>query len=243
MLKKVSIVIPIYNESAYITRCLENVIHVNLPNFEKEIIVVNDGSTDDTLHLIKKFNNENTQIKIISFRINQGKGKALRKGIQAATGEFVIIQDSDLEYDPSDYHAILSAFESKEINIVYGSRILGAKIYHNYSANIFFLMGGILLTKTVNMIFGTKLTDQPTCYKSWRNALSKNLLKYCQSNGFEYEIEMTAFFSKTNKIKEVPIHYYPRTISHGKKIRLIDFIKSILMVFRCKLMKQGTFTD
>lgn len=242
MSKKASIVIPIYNESAYIIRCLENVTQVNLPNFEKEIIVINDGSTDDTLHLIEKFNQENTKIRIISFQTNQGKGKALKKGIQAATGEFVIIQDSDLEYDPSDYLAILSEFGNKEINVVYGSRILGAKIYHNYSANIFFLMGGILLTKIVNLIFGTKLTDQPTCYKSWRNILSKNLLKYCRSNGFEFEVEMTAFFSQKNKIKEVPIHYYPRSVSHGKKIRLIDFIKSILMVFRCKFIKQNTST-
>lgn len=238
MSKKLSIVIPIYDESAYIIRCLENVTQVNLPNFEKEIIVMNDGSTDDTLDLIEKFNQKNTKIKIISLEINQGKGEALKKGIQAATGEFVIIQDGDLEYDPSDYLAILSEFGNKETNVVYGSRILGAKIYHNYSANIFFLTGGILLTKTINCIFGTKLTDQPTGYKSWRNTLSKNLLKYCQSSGFEFEVEMTAFFSRINKIKEVPIHYYPRTVSHGKKIRFIDFVKSILMVFRCKFIKR-----
>lgn len=242
MSKKLSIVIPVYNESAYIIRCLKNVIQVNLHNFEKEIIVINDGSTDDTLNLIEKFNQENTKIKIITLPISQGKGEALKKGIQAATGEFVIVQDGDLEYDPSDYLAILSKFENKATNVVYGSRILGAKIYHNYSANIFFLIGGLLLTKTVNIIFGTKLTDQPTGYKSWRNILSKNLLKYCQSNGFEYEVEMTVFFSQKNKIKEVPIHYYPRSVSHGKKIRLIDFIKSILMVFRCRFIKLNTFS-
>ena len=234
MAKKVSIVIPIFNESVYIIRCLQNVIQVSLPKFEKEIIVVDDGSTDDTLNLIKKLNEEDVSIKIVSLPVNQGKGEALRKGIKIATGDFVIIQDGDLEYDPSDYLTILSEFDNKSINVVYGSRILGAKIYHNYSANTLFLIGGILLTKTMNILFQTKLSDQPTCYKSWRNSLSSNLLEYCKSKGFEYEVEMTAYFSKLNKIKEVPIHYYPRTVSHGKKITFLDFIKSILMAIRCR---------
>lgn len=242
MLNKLSIIIPVYNESVYIIRCLENVSQAKIANWVKEIIVINDGSTDNTLDLLEEFNREHTKIKIITSQINQGKGAALKKGISEAVGEVVIIQDADLEYDPSDYTAILSEFENKETNVVYGSRILGAKIYHNYSASLFFLLGGIMLSKTINMMFGVKLTDQPTCYKSWRNTFSKNLLKYCQSHGFEFEVEMTAFFSRITKIKEVPIHYYPRTVSHGKKIRVIDFIKSVLMVFRCKFIKRNIFS-
>lgn len=243
MSKKLSIVISVYNESVYITRCLENVSQAKISNWEKEIIVINDGSTDNTLDLVEKFNRENTKINIISSPINQGKGRSIKKGIREATGEIVIIQDADLEYDPSDYIMILSEFENKNTNVVYGSRILGAKIYHNYNVNTFFLIGGIILTKTINMMFGTKLTDQATCYKSWRNTLSENLIKYCLSNGFEFEVEMTAFFSQKNKIKEVPIHYYPRTVGHGKKIRLIDFIKSILMAFRWKFIRGNDFTS
>ncbi len=234
MLKKLSVIIPVYNEETYIVRCLENIIHTKIPDWKKEIIVVNDGSTDKTLHLLQQFNSANSKIKIISSSKNSGKGNALKKGIRAAHGDILIIQDADLEYDPNDYLIILNKFSRKNINVVYGSRILGAQIYHNYSSNIFFLWGGLTLTKVVNLLLGTKLTDQPTCYKSWRKSLSPDLLHFCRSNGFEFEIEMTAFFAGRNKIQEVPIRYYPRTISHGKKIKLSDFLKSVLMAFRCK---------
>lgn len=233
-IKKLSIIIPVYNEAVYINRCLENIINVKIPNWEKEIILINDGSTDNTFTLLRKFRQENSNVKIINLIKNLGKGAALRQGIPKATGEILIVQDADLEYDPLDYLMILAEFEKKNTNVVYGSRNLGTKIYHNYSANIFFLWGGILLTKLINILFGTTLTDQPTGYKSWRNFLSTKLIKECQSNGFEFEVEMTVFFAKTNKIHEVPIRYYPRTVSHGKKIGFEDFVKSILMAFRCK---------
>lgn len=234
MPKKLSIVIPVFNESAYIVRCLENVEQVEIPNWAKEIVIINDGSSDNSLQLIKQFASQKNNIKIVTSQKKQGKGAALKKGIALATGEIVIIQDADLEYDPEDFKPILRQFENKNIEVVYGSRILGAKIYHNYSASIFFLVGGIVLTKLINLLFSTNLTDQPTCYKSWRNHLSKELLKYCRKPGFEFEVEMTAFFSKKGDIKEVPIHYYPRTINHGKKIRLTDFFRSIATAFRCK---------
>ncbi len=234
MTKKLSIIIPVYNECVYITRCLENVEQVEIPNWTKEIIIVNDGSTDNSLQLIKKFASKKNNIKIVSSQKRQGKGAALKKGITLATGDIIIIQDADLEYDPEDFKPILTQFQNKNIDVVYGSRILGAKIFRNYSASIFFLTGGIILTKLINLLFSTNLTDQPTCYKSWRNHLSKELLKYCRLPGFEFEVEMTAFFSKNGKIKEVPIRYYPRTINHGKKIRLTDFFRSAATAFGCK---------
>lgn len=237
MKKKLSIIIPVYNESVYIIRSLENVINVPILNYEKEIIVVNDGSTDNTFELLKKFNHIHKKITIISYSKNIGKGGALKKGIEKATGDIVIIQDADLEYDPDDYLLILKEFENKEVNVVYGSRILGAKLYHNFNASFIFYLGGITLTKWINLLLGTKITDQPTCYKSWRSSLSRDLLLYCKSNGFEFEVEMTAFFSKKNTIVEVPIHYYPRTVEHGKKIGLNDGISSLLMILRCKLRR------
>lgn len=241
MSNKLSIIIPVYNEETYIARSLENVVNAKIPGWEKEIIAVNDGSTDNTLNLLKRFSQNNSKLVIISYSNRLGKGAALKKGIAQATGDFVIIQDADLEYDPNDYLAILSRYENEDVNIVYGSRILGAKIFHNYNANFLFYLGGITLTKIFNYFFDTKLTDLPTCYKSWRNNLSDELLKYCRTDGFEFEVELTVFLAKKSKIIEVPIHYYPRTVSHGKKIRLIDFFKSVLTVFLCRWKKQYGF--
>jgi len=237
MPKKLSIIIPVYNESKFILRCLEDVSALEIPNYIKEIIVVNDGSTDNSFELIKKFSDENKNIKLITLSKNLGKGAALKKAIGQTTGEIVIIQDADLEYDPKDILQILKKYENKNCNVVYGSRILGSQVFNNKNAGMFFFFGGITLTKLINILFGTELTDQPTCYKSWRNFLSKDLIKYCRSNGFEFEVEMTAFFSKSNNIEEVPIHYYPRSVKNGKKITLKDFIVSAFTAFRCKFLE------
>ncbi len=235
--KILSIIIPAYNESTYIVRCLQNVIQTNLPGWKKEIIIIDDGSTDDTLSIVKQFSKETHKLTVLENVTNQGKGASVRNGIKASSGDIVIIQDADLEYDPSDYSSIINSFTDSSVMVVYGSRVEGAKIYHNYDANVFFLWGGLLLTKIVNMAFGTKITDQATCYKAWRGSLSKDLIEYCRSSGFEFEIEMTAFFAKKRMIYEVPIHYYPRSVAHGKKIRASDFFKSIYMIFLCASKK------
>jgi len=237
MPKKLSIIIPVYNESKSVLRCLQNISSLYIPNYLKEIIVVDDGSTDNSLYLIEQFKTSNKYTKIISLPKNSGKGYAVKEGIRHATGDIMIIQDSDLEYDPHDILLILKKYENKNCNVVYGSRILGSKIYGNKNAGMIFYIGGVTLTKLMNLLFGTNLTDQPTCYKSWKHTLSKDLIKYCQSNGFEFEIEMTAFFAKENVIEEVPINYYPRSVENGKKITLTDFILSVLTAFRCKLLK------
>lgn len=239
-MKTLSIIIPVYNESTYITRSLENVFGVTLPNnWKKQVIVVDDGSTDNTLQLLKEFNAKHFSIVILSNNTNVGKGAALQKGIPYATGDVVIIQDADLEYDPNDYLSVLSQYDNVSTKVVYGSRILGAKQFHNYNAGQLFYLGGITLTKITNLLLKTHLTDQPTCYKSWRTTLSKDLLHYCKADGFEFEIEMTAFFSKNHRIKEVPIHYYPRSMQHGKKINALDFFKSLFMLFRCKFFRKS----
>ncbi|KKP86903.1 MAG: Glycosyl transferase, family 2 [Candidatus Roizmanbacteria bacterium GW2011_GWA2_35_8] len=237
MKNKLSIIIPVYNEEVYIHRCLENIIKQNLDLWEKEIIIVNDGSTDNTLKSLKQIKLKKINLKIFNLASNRGKGAAIKKGIAESTGDILLIQDADLEYDPEDYTVILEKYKDPKVEVVYGSRILGAKIYHNYSANVIFLWGGLLLTRIVNWLFALKLTDQPTGYKSWRKKFNKELTNECKSKGFEYEIEMTALFSRRSKIHEVPIRYYPRTVSHGKKIRLIDFIKSLIVAIRCRLFK------
>jgi dolichol-phosphate mannosyltransferase len=231
---RLSILIPVYNEAAFVQRCLENIVNEDLGTWKKEIIVVNDGSTDETLAILKKFQKNVFPIKIMSSSSNKGKGAAIKRAAGQATGEILIIQDADLEYDPNDYHAILSEYTNPAIAVVYGSRILGAKLYTNYSSHPLFYVGGLLLTRYINFLFGTTLTDQPTCYKSWRAELTAELLENCPSNGFEFEIEMTAHFSRKGRIVEVPIHYYPRALSHGKKIRLKDFVLSVLAALRCR---------
>lgn len=230
--KILSIIIPVYNESAYIARCLENVINTKLLGWEKEIIVVNDGSNDSTLKILKSLQSK-YQIILFSHDSNRGKGASVKTGLRRSTGNVVIIQDADLEYDPNDYIAILQKYSDGSTKAVYGSRITGAKIYHNYSANAIFYLGGITLTKLTNIFFRTNLTDQPTGYKSWSNDNIEELIENCPGDGFEFEIELTYFLAQKTTIQEVPIHYYPRTVSHGKKINVFDFMKSFGAILRC----------
>lgn len=238
-MNKLSILVAAYNEDAFVERCLENVVNEQLNNWEKEIIVINDGSTDNTQNIIENFKKNIHSIKIISLSKNTGKGNAIKKAMEIATGNILLIQDADLEYDPSDFKPILKKFENKETQVVYGSRILGEKFYTNRTSSVIFYLGGKLLSAFVNLLFNTKITDQATCYKAWRSNFSKDLIKNCPSNGFEFEIEMTAFFAKNKlKIEEVPIHYYPRTISFGKKINVKDFVKSVFIGFKCYFLNK-----
>lgn len=231
-----SIIVPIYNESSYIFRCLENVVGENIPECNKEIIVVDDGSTDNSCAIIRDFIKNHPDVRLYTHQKNLGKGAAIKTAMKYARGQILIIQDADLEYDPQDYHTILKIYKNKDAGVVYGSRILGSKIYHNYNASYLFFIGGLFLTKIMNFLFKLRLTDQPTGYKSWRSCYSLGLLDYCQSNGFEFEIEMTAYFSRMTTIWEVPIRYYPRSVSFGKKITLADFITSVLTAIKCRIL-------
>ena len=228
---RLSILIPVFNEAPFVARAVENVINEDIGRVKKEIIIVDDGSSDNTPKILKELKKTFPELIILSNKTNQGKGAAIKKAARVATGDILIIQDADLEYDPNDYNPLLKAYSHNQVNVVYGSRILGAKIYNNYNSHILFYWGGRLLTQWVNLLFKTQLTDQPTCYKSWRSELTKDLLKHCPSNGFEFEIEMTAHFAKNQEIAEVPIHYYPRVMSHGKKIRPSDFVRSVFVAF------------
>lgn len=231
---KLSIFIPVYNESTYVHRLLENVFQEDISPWEKEVIIVNDGSTDDTLKQIRKFQTEYPALTVITTK-NQGKGGAVNEAARRATGDVLLIQDADLEYDPADYHIILKEYQHPKRSVVYGSRTLGAKRYTSYHSHVLFYIGGILLTQLMNVLFGTKLTDQSTCYKSWRRELTAGLLEMCPTNGFAFEVEITAFFAKQTKITAVPIRYYPRALHHGKKIRFQDFVSSVATAIRCRL--------
>jgi glycosyltransferase involved in cell wall biosynthesis len=220
--KKISILIPVFNEEKTIDLILEKVLN-QTKNWEKEIIVINDGSTDRTLEKLQRFSNE---ISIISYDKNQGKGAALKKGLEKATGDIVIIQDADLEYDPKDYPKLLQPILKGEIKIVYGSRNLGTRrfIYARY------FWGGVFLTKLVNFLYKTKLTDINTGYKVFETKTLKEL--NIETPGFEVCEELTIKVLKRKiKIVEVPIFYKPRSFKEGKKIKWLDAFKAIWTIF------------
>ncbi len=237
MSKLLSIIVPVYNEEVFVVESLKRLVHTNIPGWEKEIIVVDDGSTDKSHEEVKKFIRDNPLCSIILLRHsqNKGKGSAIKTAIKKATGNILVIQDADLEYDPVDISSLLDKYTDTTISAVYGSRIKGARIYHSYTAGPLFYFGGITLTFMTNQILKTKLTDQPTCYKSWRSNLNNALVKFSKKNGFEFEIEMTALFARNGRIEETPIHYYPRSTREGKKINFLDFLKSAITLFECAL--------
>jgi glycosyltransferase involved in cell wall biosynthesis len=215
MVKKVSIVIPVFNEQATIEKIFRRVISSTTPGYEKEIIIVDDGSNDRTKIIL-----ENLKLQFdfvfLNHHKNLGKGAAIRTALGVVTGEVVIIQDADLEYDPFDLLNLLSAF-CQGFPIIYGSRNL-ARTERGY---LLYLLGGKLLTIFFNTLFNTQLTDINTGYKLFRSDILKSL--NLQSNGFEFCEEVTAKVIKSGYfIKEIPINYRPRTFAEGKKIRPKD---------------------
>ncbi|MBA2859152.1 glycosyltransferase involved in cell wall biosynthesis [Methanococcus maripaludis] len=231
---RLSIIIPAYNEEKTILKTLEEVVAVKLP-IDKEIVIVNDGSTDKTATIIensiKKF--PESDIKFISKK-NGGKGSALKEGIRSSKGEIIIIQDADLEYDPKDYSKLITPILEKKVKVIYGSRI---KNKENEYSNISFLIGGIGVTLATNILYGIFLTDEPTCYKVFHSDL-KDILINAEGNGFEWEPEITAkIIRKGYKIKEVPIKYYPRTKKEGKKIKWFDGVKAVKTLLKWRFKK------
>lgn len=237
-----SVVIPVYNEKGTWRELLNRVLEVPLEDLQREIILVDDGSSDGTRDELRQFEKElnegrfshaGSRFQIIFQQRNAGKGAALRTGFQAATGDMVIIQDADLEYDPGDYSIVIRPILEGEADVVYGSRFAekGRKGYwKNYLANRF-------LTMLSNLTTGQKLTDMETCYKVFRREIIQSIP--LEQNRFGFEPEVTAKLSKRGiRIHERPIRYYSRTHDEGKKIGWKDGVKAIWCIFKYGLRRK-----
>lgn len=228
-----SIIIPAYNEERTLVSILDKVISVNLIHeVQKEIVIVNDCSKDLTPDIAKEYilNHPNDNIRLIEQSVNMGKGAAIHKGIEVASGDFVIVQDADLEYDPTEYNVLLRPILDGFADVVYGSRFLGGKPHRI----LFFWhsIGNKYLTFVSNMFTNLNLTDMETCYKLFRAEIIKSL--YLKERRFGFEPEVTAKISKIKNIRiyEVGISYYGRTYLEGKKINWKDGFRAIWCILK-----------
>lgn len=231
-ISKLSIVIPVYNEAATIHLLLDKVRQVELPGITKEVIVVNDASTDQTREAIARYQDEHPDFPMVYLEHakNMGKGAALHTGIAKASGEFTIIQDADLEYDPNEYALLLKPVIDGHADVVYGSRFMGG----NAHRVLFFwhTIGNKFLTFLSNMFTNLNLTDMETCYKLFDTQMLQSLK--LREKRFGFEPEVTAKISRIPgvRIYEVGISYYGRTYEEGKKIGWKDGFRAIWCILR-----------
>jgi glycosyltransferase involved in cell wall biosynthesis len=224
-----SVLLPVYNERASLLSLLERVLAVPV---EKEVLLVDDASTDGTTALLKQqVEGRYPNVQVFYHTTNQGKGAAIRTAIPQARGEVCIIQDGDLEYDPSDYLPILAAFADPSVSVVYGSRFLAGWPRMRFANRLI----NKLLPLLVRLLYGARLTDEATCYKAFRRELLQSVPLECER--FEFCPEVTAKVLRLgHRIVEVPIRYAARSLAEGKKIRWTDGVEAIwtLLKFRFK---------
>jgi glycosyltransferase involved in cell wall biosynthesis len=242
--KTLSIVIPVYNEEKYIATTLKRVLDANCFHLSKEIIIIDDGSQDNTSSVIKSFiskekqslKNTNNSILLIKKVKNEGKGSAIKEGFIKATGDIVLIQDADLEYLPEEFPLLLEPFIIDKADVVYGSRFISNRphrvLYYWHS------VANMLLTTLSNIFTNLNLTDMETGYKVFTASVIREIAPKLQSTRFGFEPEITARIAKIKNIKifEVGISYYGRTYNEGKKIGWVDGVRAIWEIIKYNLL-------
>lgn len=224
---RLSIIMPVYNERDTIDEIIKKVLEVPLP---KELIIVDDGSIDGTQDILRKYEEEDI-IKVFFHSKNSGKGRAIRTGLEKVSGDVIVIQDADLEYDPQDLQELIKPIKGGNAHVVYGSRRLsGTNTQHS---GFSFYLGGILITYLTRWLYGLNITDEATCYKMIETKLIKSLNLECER--FEFCPEVTAKLAKRKiPILEVPISYSPRHKKEGKKINWRDGLEAIWTLIKYK---------
>jgi len=240
--KKLSILIPAYNEEPTIHLILDKILEVKLiNNIEKEIVLVNDCSSDRTKERIEAYIAEHPEVNFLFYSqpVNQGKGAAIHKAIELATGDFMIVQDADLEYDPNEYNLLLKPVMDGVADVVYGSRFAGG----NPHRILFFwhTIGNKFLTFLSNMFTNLNLTDMETCYKLFRSDIIKKI--YFREKRFGFEPEVTSKIARVKNIRiyEVGISYYGRTYDEGKKIGAKDGFRAIYCILKYNIFSRRVF--
>lgn len=241
-MKKLSIIVPVYNEEKFIEQVLIAIVSSNSLRLKKEIIIVDDGSQDHTKEKIEEFLSKNKEKKEIIFKsifrkTNEGKSAALKAGFKISRGDIVLIQDADLEYNPDDYPTLLEPFLKNDADVVYGSRFISNRphrilYFWHYQINLF-------LTLLSNMLTNLNLTDIETGYKAFKGKLIRDLAEKLESKRFGFEPEITARIAKVKELKiyEVGISYSGRTYKEGKKIGWKDGVRAIWEIIKFNLFR------
>jgi len=232
-MKKLSIVISVYNEKDTIKKILGKIENVNLENIEKEIIIIDDNSTDGTKDILKELENK---YKVIYQNKNTGKGACLKKGFSEANGDLLIIQDADLEYDPNEYSRLINPILDGQADVVYGSRFIGSDPHR--VLYFWHFQGNRFLTWLSNLMTNLSLSDMETCYKAFNRQAINAIKDKLTSKRFGIEPEITALVAKNKfRIYEVGISYYGRTYNEGKKIKWKDGIAAIYHIIKFNLFR------